>query len=371
MSSPSQKSSKMEAMTFLKSSNRNIINKLLNLLSFNDIMSLTLVSKDMNNIISTSRIVKEKKMKLSIAESWNKEFEFEHVSSSRRRYNTLEVKSLLRRSTEISKAICFFSNSLTTIITTFDFSMGDVKLPQLRDLTITMNLMPYLEDGLLSAVNNLMSLHLVGSLYGNPLIIVECLKSNSKLISLDLEGDVALKLFKSFTTVDFEFKLSTLRISCKGESLQRDRLLHFVRKQPLIKELKMSEFNFYILSSVLDVLENLERLTYSPGIPDNGMMPYGGSNIPFMTKMKQLNLMCDSRFKNAFTILLYRMPGLRKVYFAVPSLELMYSALKQAKLQEFSYAFFETSTDSEDRFLSSYEKMKCYFKNPNVSIKKI
>jgi hypothetical protein len=368
MSSPPQKLSKMTSMSFLGLSNRNIVNMIISHLSIDDIKALTLVSKEMNDFVSNSKVVMEKRMKLCIAESWTKEFEFKDVESSRRRYNVLEVNSLLRRKSEITKAIPFLSSSLTTISTTFDFDVEGVQLKLVKHLKMRMNHSRYLERGLLSAVKNLKSLRLEENLHGNPAIIIECLKANPGLKYLDLEGEVANILFSKMQSFQFDFELLVFRVNTNTNHSDdfHYMLKNFIRHQPSIRELKLVAIQFHNLATILSYCHDLEKLTYSSGFK-NQWVQYGGANIPVLSSMKVLNLISDHKFNGPLRILLSRMPKLRKLYFALPDREIMKTILRErSMLQEISYAFFEDETDPED-----IAQMRIHSFNKNVVIKQI
>lgn len=194
--------------TFLGIADKKIATRIINFLSVNDLITLTMVSKDLNEMISNSKYIMADKLKLCIDERWSKEFELDDVTKSSRKYQTLQVKSLLRRQSEVMKAIAHFSRSLTTIITVFDFDMKGFKLPSLKTLEMRIAEGQYYDKGLLSAVNHLESLTLYGSYrHDDPAVIMLCLSNNPGLKKLEFDGQIGYEVFSKMHQIYFDFQL--------------------------------------------------------------------------------------------------------------------------------------------------------------------
>lgn len=356
--------------TFLRNGNRKIFNLMLSHLSIDDIKTLALVSKDLNCFISKSKHVIDR-MKLQISENWEKEFEFDDLNKLRK-YNYLHVNKLLKKTTEIVKTVECYSNSLTTIITTFDIEVRkDVFLKNVKHLEIYMNHSCYLENGLLSAVKSLKSLRLTGFLDGNPRIAINCLRSNPGLKSLDLEGECASKIINNINVYLPEFQLDVFRVNTDAIQHRTDDFIRslksFLSSQPRIKELKLMKIDFSVLSDILRYMDRLEKLSYGNGMPNNSWNTYGGGNIPILSTIKELNLICDEVFVHPLKVLLCRMPNLKKLYFAIPNEKIIRIALtSRLMLNELSYAFFSDDIDHE-----KIEMIKCISFNKSLIIKQI
>lgn len=341
-----------QEISFLGFTDPKIVNLIISFLSIEDLLNLTSTCKDLNAMISSSQ---HNRIKLTIGEHWSKEFEFTDVAHSIRKYDTLFVKTLLRRQSEVIKAIGHFSSTLTTIITTFDFNMPEgANLPRVKTLEMRNRDGIYYQHGLMSTVNNLETLKLSGGIKHQLPIenwVAVCLSVNPKLRTLEFEGEIAYVIFSRLNHTYFDFRLQRFAISIPDNSRNmhnfNHNLKHFVISQDSIVDLKLMKIAFIYLVEILNELDNVARLTYSDGMSGEIYSMYGYDRLQLRESVNELNLVCDPKFKFALCVMLARMPNVERLYYAMCNRAIINEVYKFPSVAELSFAVGDKQNSQE------------------------
>lgn len=129
---------------------------------------------------------------------------------------------------------------------------------------------------------------------------------------------------------------------------------------------------YIYLTEILTDLDQVERLTYTDGMFGEVML-YGTSRLPVKDSVKELNLVCDPKFKYLMTFLLSRFPNLEKIYYAISNVAIISTVAQHRAIREFKYAFFEDMSD-EQEVLKAYHNARAIHNrnhNPEINIKQI
>ncbi|CRK93254.1 CLUMA_CG006797, isoform A [Clunio marinus] len=323
-------------------------------LSGTDLINLSETSKEWYKTIAYSPEAIQK-IQLVIDEDWGHEFEFDDVKDSYRGYRSIKIKSLLRRRCQVLQTIIHFGDHLTHLSTSFDFHMEGYKLPMLKFLEFRLlNNSPMLEDGLLSSVTTLTKLEVSGSVI-LPQYVVACLHSNPDLETLIIEYCVE-KVF-SFMFTPINIKLKTLKVNKACFSFPNTNKFHdFVISQAsTLEELKILNCEVTSLRLLLDSLNNLKCLTFSPC---KGMV-YDCLRFSTYSQLTDLNLIGVTA--PVLDVLLLSFPNLYKLYIADPTIQMISSTfLLSEELREFNYAFVRggdyTTADILELFFNEKER---------------
>lgn len=350
------------SISFLGFTEPKIVATIISFLSFDDLMQLTLVSKEHNDIISiNSSYIMGDKLQLTIAENWGHEFELSDVANSKRKYQSLYVKSLLRRSSEVAKFISNFAESLTTIVTTFDFDLKDVNLPMVKTLDMRIQDGNYREFGLLTTVNNLHTLKMTGGVKYENLhtMFAVCLSVNPKLQVLELEDRVAYEIFSRLPHNYFDFRLERFAINLPESQKNMQHfcynLKNFLVSQSSLTDLKLMKIPFVYMLEIMSQLDNVECLTYSDGMCNEVHAFYPSGRLQIKESVRELRVVGDGKFRLAFNFLLGRFINLERVYYAKPDVNIFRDILKTRRVSDIKYAIYD---DEEEQLFQRLEVLK-------------
>lgn len=309
---------------------------LLQHLAGSDLLQMSEVSHEWNDLVATSGMA-QKKIRLAITENWEREFEEAITKDSNREYQNVKINSLLRRRSEVITIFPKFAEHLVSIDTTFDFETKDVTLPAVRSLKMSTS--DFFENGLLGSVSGLTKLHIYGNC-NRPEKIVECLRANKNLEELILENSAPRKFFGCGINEPIDIKLKCLKLDEVDfhEAETMASLKYFLEcQEDYIREIKLLQCDFHLLTKILNNMPNLERVTFSQAVSQL----YNNNRILIKQREKlvEVNLIMVSF--NVLQSMIAYAPNMKKLYVADPNFKMYEFIVRNVtNLREFSYAFF-------------------------------
>lgn len=341
-------------------------NEILKYLSGNDLLNLTEVSRQWNQLIGQSPVAMNK-IQLVINENWSREFDIEDVISSERQYKHIKITSLLRRRDHVYQFFDQFASSLVSIDSLYDFDMNGLQLPHLEWLAIRG---PYkhifLDDSLLDAVVNLKTLIIEGSTRF-PEKIISCLKLNPGLKELVLEYGATEDVFKCMThPVDIHLK--TLKLDKVSIRYIEANIGKFLGTQVnSLEELKLMNCDVLFFCKIFNTMKNLRCLTYSPDDSSYVPRPYFEPN----ESLVELRLIVVSA--PLLQLLLPAVPKVEKIYLSDPTLSMLRFALfSHPSLMKISFAAIRgAANSSSEQLMEHYEKLKNSSNDSKLNFKSI
>lgn len=305
-------------------------------LSGSDLIKLSEVSTNHCDIITKRSEEGEEKVVLFVDENWTREFDPDLIEI-RRSYNSIRVHQLFRTRENVFKMIRRFDQFLTCIDTTFDFNMHGLKLPKVKSLSLH----PYprfFEFGLLSSVSNLKKLHISGK-SRHPERIYDCLSASPGLQELTLENGAADQTF-SFDIDEFGIKLKVFKTNDTNfeDHIETHFVMFMTTQRDSIQEIKLLKCDFSLLVKILGETPTIKRVTFSPTIH-----PFAWQPFKAYPNIEEMNLIHIA--EQQLPILIARVPNLKKLYIADPTVNMFRQLLFRAPaLREFRYAHFPRET---------------------------
>lgn len=347
--------------SFNEKSRENILQHL----SGADVLNLSEVSLDWYKIIGKSSKAMDK-IQLVIKENWSREFDFEVVENSERKYEHIKVSELLRSRKEVAKMLEKFADSIVSIDTRFDIEMNEVKLLNLKSLVISTRCSSsYVEGGIMTATSSLEELKLRG-LTHFPGEIIGCLEKNTGLKELVLEDGAQTTLLANLT---FEIGVGIQLKSLKIDSLDYpdeiiNKFFSFLRTQiECIEDIKLLNCKYITMVSIFSNLKSLRRLTFA------ALHPYTFQNTQVKPNpsIRELNLISVNDLM--LRSLLPKAPKLQKLYIADPTWKMFdFITFNSPSLRLFRYAYFENCNKTFVDAIAHYEQECEKYKNVNKNI---
>lgn len=341
-------------------------NTVLEYLSGKDLLSLTEVSRQWNQLIGQSQEAMNK-IRVIINENWSREFDIEDLIDSERQYKHIKITSLLRRRDHVHQFFDKFAYSLVSIDSRYDFEMKGLQLPQLEWLAIRG---PYkhifLEDSLLDSVINLKTLIIEGSTRF-PNNIVCCLKVNPGLEELVLECGATEDLFKCMShPVDIRLKTLKLdKVSFPISHIEANIGKFLGTQLNSLEELKLMNCEFMFFCRIFNTMRNLRCLTYSPDDPSYDPQAYFEPN----QNLVELRLIVVS--ESLLHMLLPAVPKIEKLYISDPTPLMFKVALfEHPSLVKLSYAGIRGKLTSKE-LMEQYDDLKKLNNNGQLNVKSI
>lgn len=305
-------------------------------LTGSDLLQMSEVSHEWNDVVATSGMA-QKKIRLVINEGWRREFDEGITKDSNRKYQNVKINTLLRLRNQVITIFPKFAEHLTSIDTTFDFETKDVKLPAVRSLKMSTS--DFFEEGLLGSVSGLTSLHIYGDC-NHPEKIVECLRANKNLEELILENNAPRRFFGCGINENIDIKLKCLKLDDVNfqESDTMASLKYFLEcQEDYIREIKLLQCDFYLLTKILNNMPNLERVTFSQAVSQ--LYNTNRILIKQREKLTEVNLIMVSF--NVLQSMISYAPNLKKLYVADPNFKMYEFIVRNVtNLREFSYAYY-------------------------------
>ena len=351
---------------------KNLCELIFKKLSASDLLTVSMVSKGFYKIVGQSTFLMSK-IQLNIKEFWNKEFFFEDVKHSERKYAHVKIEELLRSRDEVGKMLIKFSPSIVSIFTRFDFNIHGVMLPKLEVLQInTRHSSSYVECGLMLSALNLSKLSLHGTT-PYPSEVIKCLENNTGLKELVFEGGAANNVIGVLNAeIGTGFQLKSLKFDNLLADFHQGKFFEFLHTQfASIEDFKALNLKFEMMAQMLKCMTNCKRLTYSPSYPMPKVRLSQLLNVSH--SIVELNLINVE--EDLVRIFLEKMPRLQKLYIGTPTWRMFdYLLYNLPSLREFRFAFFEPRSRKslEDACLYHIaEGRKHLDVNKNISIVQI
>lgn len=315
--------------------------KILQFLDGSDLLRLSEVSSGWYSFIAQSSQAMDK-IQVVIDDNWDREFVFEVVEASHRRYKHLKIVNLLRTREHVKRLIFKNSSSLCSIDSYFDFKLNGLQLWSVKSLafrqrerTTVMRSASVFDDGFLSVCNMLTKLEIAGQTHSSDAII-NCLRSNKQLEELVMDANAASEFISYYRPqTRFPFKLKTLKLGAAGfMGLGSDlKLLDFLSSQAeTIQTLKVIHCGIDLLYHIFKTMDNMECLTFSLEFNNEYR-----SDFRIQQKLKDLRLI-EVRYSLSEAILAAA-PNLEKLYMSRPTVYLVQHVLFNVpSLREFSFA---------------------------------
>lgn len=304
-------------------------------LTGSDLLQMSEVSHEWNDVVSTSGMA-QKKIRLVINEDWRREFDEGITKDSNRKYQNVKINTLLRLRNQVITIFPKFAEHLISIDTTFDFETKDIMLPAVRSLKMSTS--DFFEEGLLGSVSGLTKLHIYGDC-NHPEKIVECLKANKNLEELILENNAPRRFFGYGINENIDIKLKCLKLDDvnfqEGETMAN--LKYFLECQEYIRDIKLLQCDFHLLTKILNSMPNLERVTFSQAVSQF----YNNNRILIKQREKlvEVNLIMVSF--NVLQSMISYAPNMKKLYVSDPDFKMFEFIVRNVtNLREFSYAFY-------------------------------
>lgn len=297
-----------------------------------DLLELSQVSPTWNKVIAGYKDF-HKKIRLVIDENERRELDDCTAENLTRAYQDLEVVRLFRRRSSVFKVISNCAEFLVTIDTVFDFEMGEVMLPQLRQLSIRTR--KFFEEGLLNATTGLTKLHIAG-INNFPFSIVECLKANEGLKELELNTEASIQTFDHLSE-QIGIQLTSLKLGNAnfelGSNVERN-LIQFLKTQSSLMSLKLLNCDFIVFNKIFNGMPNLRSISYSPF--KEGFIP----PLRFKSHNNLVELKLILVSKTLLQRLLEATPNLRTLYVSDPTFSMIQHVMfNSPQLRQLSFAY--------------------------------
>lgn len=305
----------------------------LNHFSGSDLLELSQVSPAWNKVIACYENF-HKKIRLVIDENGRRELDDCTADNLARTYHDLEVIRLFRRRSSVFKVISNCAEFLVTINTVFDFEMGDVMLPKLRQLSIRAN--KFFEEGLLNATTGLTKLHIAG-LNNFPFSIIECLKANEGLKELELDKEASKQTFDHLNEL-VGIHLTSLKLEYAnfiyGTDVERNLIQFLVTQQSSLMSLKLLNCDFLMFNKIFNGMPNLRSIMYSPF--KEGFKP----PLRFNSHDNIVDLKLILVSKDLLQRLLEATPSLKTLYVSDPTINMIKLVMfNSPELRQLSFAY--------------------------------
>lgn len=307
-------------------------------LSGSELLVASEVSSKWNKIIGNSTKAMAK-IQLVIKEHWKREFTYDIMKNSERKYANVKVEELLRSRNEVSKFLQEFAESIVSVDTRFDIEMDGVMLPNLKSLVInTRHTSSYVQGGLMTAATNLEKLCLSGASM-HPQEIIECLVANTELKELVFESEVQTGVLPNLTyEIGTGFQLKSLKLDSINNSEEvANSFASFMRSQAdSIEEIKILQCSFLLMTDIFNNMKNLKRVTY--GAVQSCQS--GHRALKVNTSIVELNLVrVNELIMKAFVA---KLPKLQKLHISDPTWRMFdFVTYKVPSLRFFSFAYLD------------------------------
>ena len=304
--------------------------------SGNEIVKLSEVSPDMHNYIF-SRKDQTAKIRLVIDQRVGSKrkpeginYEFTNIM---RPYQHICVKQHYNR---FAALIPNLSESLVTICSKCDMKLDGMTLPSITSLRLGICCSchgKYYKNGLLEAVINLQELRIYARNSEGPLKskIVRCLKANKQLTKLSLERGVAAGLLDNSTSI-FTFRIKFFELDARNFSeADESKFIEFLNSQAAsLRELKITNCPFHFFEKILNVLPNLQQLSYKAL---HELLPLNISTYPNIVDLTLINVR-----EKIIRRWLPKLPNITKLCIdGLTKKTFEFITAKFTKIQEFSF----------------------------------
>lgn len=317
-----------------------------------DLLNLSEVSRNFCDYVDYNCM---DKIQLVIHETLVKKLDVEPLLDSKRNYKHIRVTSLVYASTSMADIFDRFASSLVSVYSTYDFPLEPMSLLSVTTLKMVLGEgSGYREQGILSSVTNLKTLHLYGR-HNYASELVNCLEHNSSLEELALEGHAQDSLFSSRRLPSFNMNLKCLKLdSTQFQDNSDENFERFLSRSTRLEELKVLRCNFTMFAKICNCAAfRVQHITFSP--------PYAHVAVHYQF---EFNMNWDISYlglilvnEGLVRVVLPKLPRLDTLYVSDPTPAMFKFIITHSpSLKNFRYAYFRDAYYDYDLVCSIYQK---------------